>query len=312
MPTATIEGEARDLTETAGSSTTDIATIVSKNPILVLTDAKKADEFLAHVKSEVEAFAPDLSTKKGRDAVASFAFKITRSKTAIDDAGGKMVAGINAARNALKKKLDEYRDLARKPLTDWETVENERLEWCNDLLSRLRSAALLPLGTTIEEAEKKLATVQGFDLPKDKLQELYDTAEAAQKEAVETLERGITQLKEQAAQREELERLKRQELERLAAAPKEPEQKTAPEAKSEIEASASASRARANNEQGQPLACDKPTESAVPTAAATDRRAIIADAIDAVVSSCQVDRALASRLVLAIAARQIPRITIQF
>jgi len=65
------------------SESTSIAIIVESNPGIVLIDKVKREEFYEHVKREVESFVPDLSTDKGRKAIAALAFKVSRTKTAI-------------------------------------------------------------------------------------------------------------------------------------------------------------------------------------------------------------------------------------
>ena len=78
-----------DVAEVA-KPTTNIAIIVESNPGIVLIDKVKREEFYEHVKREVESFVPDLSTDKGRKAIAALAFKVSRTKTAIDDAGAEL------------------------------------------------------------------------------------------------------------------------------------------------------------------------------------------------------------------------------
>ena len=85
------------------TETTDIATIVTNNPVAVLVDPKTYDDFLAHIRAETDAFVPDLSTVTSRKKITSLAFKITRTKTAIDDAGKEL----NSAARAQIGKVDE-------------------------------------------------------------------------------------------------------------------------------------------------------------------------------------------------------------
>jgi colicin import membrane protein len=62
---------------------TDVA-LVLQNPVAVLTDGAKFDALYASIKAEATAHQPDTATDKGRKAIAAMAFKITRTKTAID------------------------------------------------------------------------------------------------------------------------------------------------------------------------------------------------------------------------------------
>lgn len=84
-------------------------------------------EFVAKVKSEITPEVPDLTTKKGRDRIASLAAKVARSKTAVDGAGRQYLKKLKAMPKDIEAELREFiaqmdalRDEVRKPLTDWE------------------------------------------------------------------------------------------------------------------------------------------------------------------------------------------------
>ena len=103
------------------------------------------DPILARIEAEVRSHAPDLSTDKGRKAIASLAYKVSQSKTALDNAGKSMteaqkkeIAAVDAARKKIRDRLDALRDEARKPLTDWEAAEDARAERISDTLDALR------------------------------------------------------------------------------------------------------------------------------------------------------------------------------
>ena len=95
------------------------------------------DPIIDRIQREVRAHAPDLTTKKGRDAIASLAHKVSKSKVALDDAGKaltedakKHIAAVDAARKKVRDTLDALRDECRKPLTDWEAAEERRIAAC--------------------------------------------------------------------------------------------------------------------------------------------------------------------------------------
>ena len=67
---------------------------------------------------------------KGRDAIASQAYKVSKSKTAVDNHGKDLVAGIKAQaavidrdRKAWRDQCDALRDEIRKPLDEWEKLK---------------------------------------------------------------------------------------------------------------------------------------------------------------------------------------------
>ena len=62
------------------------------------------------------------------------AYKVARSKTALDEQGKELVGAIkkqsgeiDAERKRVRDELDALKDEVRKPLTDWENAEKERV-----------------------------------------------------------------------------------------------------------------------------------------------------------------------------------------
>lgn len=101
---------------------------------------------------------PDVTTKKGRDAIASMAHKVARSKTYIDNAGKALVAELKAlpkqideSRRVVRERLDALKDEVRRPLTEWET-EQERIK-AEEAMNALHVEAL----AMNEEFDRQLA-----------------------------------------------------------------------------------------------------------------------------------------------------------
>jgi len=99
------------------------------NAVEVFT-GQKLQELLAAIRAEAMAVVPDVTTTKGRDLIKSTAYKVSRSKTTIDDAGKELVSDlkkqsgiIDAARKTARDTLDALRDEVRKPLDDWEAEQ---------------------------------------------------------------------------------------------------------------------------------------------------------------------------------------------
>lgn len=92
------------------------------------------DKLIEQVATEVRGFKGDISTKVGRDAIASFAYKVARSKTAIDKLGKDLAAElkrqtneIDAERRRAWDAMEALQVEARKPLTDWEEADKTRI-----------------------------------------------------------------------------------------------------------------------------------------------------------------------------------------
>ncbi|WP_023640406.1 hypothetical protein [Dickeya zeae] len=99
------------------------------------------DAYLEQIRQSVNE-VPDLSTKKGRDRVASLAAQVSRSKTAIEKPGREYLRRLKEAVKPAEAEIkrfvdacDALRDLTRRPLTDWEheqeriAAENQMLAW---------------------------------------------------------------------------------------------------------------------------------------------------------------------------------------
>lgn len=99
----------------------------------VYSTANGLDPFLRKIREEIDSFVPDVATRKGREAIASIAYKVARSKTALDNVGKELVAElkevpkkIDAERKRMRDLLDGWQAEVRRPLTEWEEAEEAR------------------------------------------------------------------------------------------------------------------------------------------------------------------------------------------
>lgn len=91
------------------------------------------DTLVTSIEVEVRKHAPDLSSDKGRKAIASLAHKVARSKSPIDEARKSLTEGwrtktkeVNDAWKGIETRLNNLRDEVRQPLQDWEVKDEER------------------------------------------------------------------------------------------------------------------------------------------------------------------------------------------
>lgn len=115
------------------------------------------DAYLEQIRQAVNE-VPDLTTKKGRDRVASLAAQVSRSKTAIEKPGREYLKRLKEAVRPAEAEIkrfvdacDELRDATRKPLTEWE-AEQERIK-AEEAMSALHVEAL----AMNEEFDRQLA-----------------------------------------------------------------------------------------------------------------------------------------------------------
>ncbi|EPL2257449.1 hypothetical protein WJG13_005416 [Klebsiella pneumoniae] len=136
----------------------DLVVIEKKNAMAVFTNNDQLDPLIEAIEKEARSLVPDVTTKKGRDAIASMAHKVARSKTYIDNAGKDLVAELKAlpkqideSRRVVRERLDALKDEVRRPLTEWE-AEQERIK-AEEAMSALHAEAL----AMNEEFDRQLA-----------------------------------------------------------------------------------------------------------------------------------------------------------
>ncbi|WP_149344740.1 hypothetical protein [Neorhizobium sp. P12A] len=204
-----------------GDAVADVVALVSENPGSVLTDDNLYDRFVAQLRKDVAAFVPDLSTATSRKKITSEAFRITRFKTAIDDAGKKLnedrrkeINAVDAKRRTVKADLEELAEDARRPLTQWEVQEEARVASCLAIIKHIEDCGngLIggepqAFGLLFYELEQKI--VINSDLG-----EFEDQARTAHRIATEKLTAAFEAHKKAEADRIELEKLRAEKAER--------------------------------------------------------------------------------------------------
>ncbi|MFH5067166.1 cell envelope biogenesis protein TolA [Enterobacter cloacae complex sp. 2024EL-00215] len=155
------------------SETTDLVVIEKANAMTVFKSADQIEDILQKVEREVMSFVPDVTTAKGRKEIASLAYKVAQTKTYLDGLGKDLVAElkeipklIDANRKTVRDRLDELKEKARQPLTDYE-VKQERIKQAEEakraaeeLAKKIESdheMALLMNDAFIRELAEKIA-----------------------------------------------------------------------------------------------------------------------------------------------------------
>lgn len=203
---------------------TDIAIIVEANPTLVLIDESKFEDFYEHVKTEANSMNVDLATDKGRKAIASMAHKIARTKTAIDDAGKKLneearakINVVDEARRKIRERFDALKDEVRRPLTEWEKTEVERVGKVERFFNRMIEFSKVSLDDTAEAVKDRYESLTLVNVSEEVFQNRHADAVAAQDRTLSVLKDAFDRLTREEAERAELARLRREQEEREAA-----------------------------------------------------------------------------------------------
>ena len=194
----------------------DLVVIEKKNAMAVFTNNDQLDPLIEAIEKEARSLVPDVTTKKGRDAIASMAHKVARSKTYIDNAGKDLVAELKAlpkqideSRRVVRERLDALKDEVRRPLTEWE-AEQERIK-AEEAMNALHAEALvmnenIDLQRAVQfEADHEMALLMNdaFD------REQADKAAEAERQRI-AREEEIKRLAEEKAKREAAEQAQRE------------------------------------------------------------------------------------------------------
>jgi len=199
-----------------------LAQIVEANPVVVLTDSAKFSRFYEDMRQEVDAHVPDLTTASGRKAIASLAYKIARTKTAIDDAGKQLneaardqIAKVDAARRDIRDQLDDLRDKARRPLTEWEVADKARIDKCAGIVRDLIAMSNgIAIGDTAQIVSERLTIVNQIVIDEAEFQEQFGVANLHHRSAINILTANYNRLLKEEADYAELETLRKEAAER--------------------------------------------------------------------------------------------------
>lgn len=297
------------------------------------------DSYLDLIKQEVSE-VPDLSTKKGRDRVASLAASVSRSKTAIEKPGRdylkKLKEAVKPAEAEIKRFVDAcdaLRDETRRPLTEWE-AEQERLKReaeakkkAEELAAEIEVAhemALLMNDAFDRDAKEKAEEVERLR----KAHEEFITQQAAEKakreaeekakrdiEAAEQRERDAKLAQERAEQatkdaaakaerdaKEQLDRTEREKQEAIAA-----EQRKAQEEADRI-------KREAQQKEDTRLAEEKRVrdEAAVRAANEAHRKTVGTEIVNALLNRTSLTREQAIEVLIALKDEEIPHTRISY
>ncbi|PXK07032.1 hypothetical protein DMR34_11000 [Klebsiella variicola] len=318
----------------------DLVVIEKKNAMAVFTNNDQLDPLIEAIEKEARSLVPDVTTKKGRDAIASMAHKVARSKTYIDNAGKDLVAELKAlpkqideSRRVVRERLDALKDEVRRPLTEWE-AEQERIkaeeamlalhvealvmneEFDRQLAARIESdhemALLMNDAFDREQAEKKAEAERQRIAREEEIKRLAE--EKAKREAAEQAQREIDAaaarereaiLAKERAEREQREAAERAEREKQAAV--EAERRKAQEEADRI-------RREAEQREQARLAEEKrkADEQARREADVKHRKAVGAEVVKALMANTSLTRDQAIEVLTAVKDGRIPHTGISY
>lgn len=334
-----------DGTPTIGHNSGSVGQMLAQEPAALYSDPALLDSLLSEIESEIEEFEVDLESVTGRKAVASLAYGIAQTKSALDTAG-KVLNGehreaidrVDSVRRNVRNQLDILKAKARKPLDDWEAHEKAVKAETRATYEKIEYLGQIMHGYTSEEIGGRIEKLKAFEIDTELIGN--DEVERITKEVEHTLQRlqiAFDKEVEAEADRAELARIKaereaeeqaRKEAEAKAAAEQAEadrleklKQQAAEDAQREAEAEAKAKVEEAERKQReaeQALADKKAEEDRIASEAEAreqdrkHRSAVMKAAKEAIMEHGDVKEAQAKAIVLAIGANSIPNISINF
>lgn len=322
------------------SEVTDLVVIEKSNAMAIFTSKEQLDPLLEKIETEARSLVPDVSTRKGRDAIASMAHKVARSKTYIDNAGKDLVAELKAlpkqideSRRIVRERLDALKDEVRRPLTEWE-AEQERIK-AEEAMNATHAEALemnIKFDQELAakfEADHEMALLMNDKFDRDR-EEQRRLAEQAQRERDERLKQEAAEQARrdaeakhkaeiEASARREAEEKARAELaerQRIEAEQRAAREKQEAEARAECEKAAAveAERLKAKQAEEARLAEQKriADEQAKREADVKHRKAIGSDIVKSLTENSSITREQAIEVLTALMNGLVPHTNINY
>lgn len=322
------------------SEVTDLTVIEIKPeqaPVLYVSGG--LDAYLEQIRQAVNE-VPDLTTKKGRDRVASLAAQVSRSKTAIEKPGREYLKRLKEAVRPAEAEIkrfvdacDELRDATRRPLTEWE-AEQDRIR-VEEAWNAMYEEALVmnkmfddQLAAKIEaDHEMALLMNDAFDRDREEQRRLAEQAkreheERIKREAAEQARRDAEvkhKAEIEAAARREAEEKARAELaerQRIEAEQRAAREKLEAEARAECEKAAAVEAERRRQQEAEAIRLAEQKriadEQAKREADVKHRKSVGTDIVNALISNTSLTREQAIEVLTALKDGLIPRAKINY
>jgi colicin import membrane protein len=144
----------------------ELVTTEALVPALVFAEGG-VDALLGRIREQALSVKIDISTSTGRQECAALAYKVARSKTALDAMGKDLGAAhylswraITSERAKLVKELDALRDEVRKPLTEWEGVEKARVASHEATIDAIKAFGTLGADASSEALQARITLLR--------------------------------------------------------------------------------------------------------------------------------------------------------
>lgn len=178
------------------------------------------EELFEKLKANVYPVIHDVSDKKNRDQIKSLAYSVSRSKTAVDNYGKELVAGIKEQAKVIDNKrkfwrdeCDKLRDSVRAPLTAWENEQQAKIDAVKAKIDAMKEYAVVPIDSKIEDIESRIDRLKKAELTEEIYGDLLPEAKLVKYESIESLEESLSKCIEfHKQQNEKIEQIKQEAI----------------------------------------------------------------------------------------------------
>lgn len=174
--------------------------------IATFSDKEKLEPYIEKIREAVcvEDSEVDLTTKKGRDAIASRAHRVSKMKTALTKASKDSVkdlkdtiTAVSSGTKYLEETLSALRDETRAPLNEWEAeqkrIEEKRVADIKHKIDCIKDMGSIPEGSTIESLSSMIEALENIDCSEG-FDEFATEALRTIGQAKDSLSKGIQEL----------------------------------------------------------------------------------------------------------------------
>lgn len=179
-------------------------------------------ELFERIAQEARSHVPDVTTKKGRDAIGSLAAKVSKSKTIAEKYAKDLVAEEKARiklvdddRIQFVKRMDALRDEILAPRDAWEQAEKDRVAKHETTISVIRMPLSLIQNEdgewTAQSIKDAISELENRVIDSS-FEEYEEQAKLAKFETLEVLRKALIAREKFEAEQAELERLRQAEI----------------------------------------------------------------------------------------------------
>ncbi len=201
----------------------ELTVIDAQNAVQIFTGGGMS-AVLDGIEAKVRAIPLDPSTAAGREEIRSVAYRVAKTKVALDNEGKKLTEGwreatkkVNEERKRATERLEVLANEVRKPLTDFENKERDRVaahEAALEDIQRIYAAVNSNPALSLVDLEAASIDLRNSH-PGRAWEEFTNRAESAIKQTEAYIGERLESRKKWEVEQEELALLRKEEAERL-------------------------------------------------------------------------------------------------